>query len=320
MPNGGPFIPEDTGISYEEYMGQRTAPVPGGFVPEIGRTQTRDVTLLPVIPKRQPTPAPSPLAPPIPPRPPAKRAPGLPYTRVPGLYEPQFVSPEYEPSRLEEMARSYEGLQARTPLLGQLLGATFGTPSMYGPLRGYQPVQAEKEKVAQQQIQEEARRALGAREVVEREQRRAAEAEAELKNWLEKQKVRASYEERQAARDWNRKLKLYDIKKEDVEEAFRKSASPIDAATKLTIAKVKEEGIPEGETFDSMLTKTLNDVVIPMYQSQGLIGKTKTKGAISKPTKRVAPALTTRDQEALDWARANPSDPRATQIMQRLGM
>lgn len=137
---------------------------------------------------------------------------GLPYLALPGLYDPKFATPNYDPSQLEDIRKKWEGTQIQSPLIGQLLGSAFGTKSMYGPLRGYQPVQAEMEKQAQDRMGTEAQRELAIRKELEERGIKKKDYETEMRNWMEKEKYKTSVEEKQAAQKWNRDMKLLEIK------------------------------------------------------------------------------------------------------------
>jgi hypothetical protein len=40
---------------------------------------------------------------------------------------------------------------------------------------------------------------------------------------------------------------------------------------------------------------------------------------VNKPMEPVQPELSGKDKQALDWAKANPNDPRSAKILQKLG-
>jgi hypothetical protein len=64
---------------------------------------------------------------------------------------------------------------------------------------------------------------------------------------------------------------------------------------------------------------SLGMLAMPDQPQTPAAAATTPTGAPAKPSAAVAPALTPADQQALDWASANPKDPRATQIKKRLG-
>ena len=161
------FAPVEPGISLERYWGYEPAEVITGQRPILRPAETRNVQVLPQI--SPPTiPEELPLSPEETIQKEVPSEPGLPTMRVPGLYQPQFAMPQYQPSRLEEIRKEFEGRRPRHALLGQLMGSIAGrNRSIYGPLAGYQPVQAQVMKEAEGRLQQEAQRAINVQSEIE---------------------------------------------------------------------------------------------------------------------------------------------------------
>lgn len=87
----------------------------------------------------------------------------------------------------------------------------------------------------------------------------------------------------------------------DAIEKIDPAANNFNEQLRDVVRQAKDFAAAKRETFDEL------------YDS------TTPTGASAKPSAAVAPALTSADQQALDWASANPKDPRATQIKKRLG-
>lgn len=87
----------------------------------------------------------------------------------------------------------------------------------------------------------------------------------------------------------------------DAIEKIDPAANNFNEQLRDVVRQAKDFAAAKRETFDEL------------YDS------TTPTGAPTKPSATVAPALTSADQQALDWASANPKDPRATQIKKRLG-
>jgi len=87
----------------------------------------------------------------------------------------------------------------------------------------------------------------------------------------------------------------------DAIEKIDPAANNFNEQLRDVVRQAKDFAAAKRETFDEL------------YDS------TTPTGASAKPSAAVAPALTPADQQALDWASANPKDSRATQIKKRLG-
>jgi len=84
----------------------------------------------------------------------------------------------------------------------------------------------------------------------------------------------------------------------------RQNAEDVRAAIDQAIADIEGSKTRMREAYDSTYS----------YKSGGTAAQVPTP-APGKPAATLAPA----DKQALDWANANPKDPRALQIKQRLG-
>ena len=87
----------------------------------------------------------------------------------------------------------------------------------------------------------------------------------------------------------------------DAIEKIDPAANNFNDQLRDVVRQAKDFAAAKRETFDELYDSTMPT------------------GAPTKPSAAVAPALTSADQQALDWASANPKDPRATQIKKRLG-
>lgn len=233
--------------------------------------------------------APAPVAAPIP------RGPGVPNIPMPGAPEmPGYMAPEYEESRLSEILT--ESKRPRMPLIGQLLGAMAGPKSMYGPLVGYQPVQAQVEQEAQRKYEQDLERKLEVQRGSEQQQRRGAELEADYANRAAMEQYKQQMESRAAAqelRDWYKKqifqsdLKKAEKKAElELEKTYgiedsgsRKYKSLVDQISAAASDLVKNSF--GGVTYEDAV-KQVAPVVVRQYQQYA--------GGVPSGTQQAAPA------------------------------
>ena len=94
----------------------------------------------------------------------------------------------------------------------------------------------------------------------------------------------------------------------------------------LTGVEVPEGEIPGGESVDqtaptkgSPLPSNLSGGPLSLQETVRTAADAKKPGAVPS-NKPAAPKMSDEDKQALEWAKANPKDPRAAKIRQRLGV